>query len=96
MKQMRKRLMRLLSAGVGLALLAGMLPGALAASSVLKYEVDSDDVLEIKRKDLNSFCEDETGEGLDFVQFTDLPSSSRGELYYLDGDNRKQTIWEDE
>ena len=96
MKQMRKQLARLLSAGTGLALLAGMLPGALAATSVLEYEVDSDDVLEIKSRDLNTFCEDETGEGLDFVLFTDLPSSSEGKLYYADKSEDEYRVYDDE
>lgn len=92
MKQMRKRLMRLLSAGTGLALLAGMLPGALAATSVLEYEVDSDDVLEITDKALNDYCKKKTDSNMDYIYFTDLPSASKGTLYYCDNYEKKNPI----
>ena len=94
MKQLRKRLTRLLSAGTALALLAGMLPGALAATSDLSYSVAADDVLEIEDVDLNNYCKSETGDGMDYIIFTDLPASNRGELYYLDGKDNELTIRE--
>ena len=95
MKKMRKRLMRLLSAGTGLALLAGMLPGALAAGPDMSYEVESDEILKIEDDDLNDYCEYWADDGMKYIVFTDLPSSSRGELYYLDGNDDEQTIRED-
>ena len=85
---------RLLSAGTSLALLAGMLPGALAASPALSREVDSDEILEIRDRDFNSYCESKTGYSMDYIAFTDLPDSDEGWLYYKDGAGDERTIRE--
>lgn len=85
---------RLLSAGTSLALLAGMLPGALAASPALSREVDSDEILEIRDRDFNSYCESKTGYSIDYIAFTDLPDSDEGWLYYKDGAGDERTIRE--
>ena len=105
MKRTHKRLTRLLSAGLSLALLTTLLPGALAASHTLDgYEVDAGKTIKINANDFNSYCKDmtEDGETMYSIYFSDLPSSRDGELYYLDSDNEKievvdgETIyWED-
>ena len=105
MKRTHKRLIRLLSAGLSLALLTTLLPGALAASHTLDgYEVDAGKTIKINANDFNSYCKDmtEDGETMYSIYFSDLPSSRDGELYYLDSDNEKievvdgETIyWED-
>lgn len=51
MKRTHRGLARLLSAGMSLALLTSLVPGATAASNTLNYKVDSDDILEIKDSD---------------------------------------------
>lgn len=92
MKRTHKRLIRLLSAGLSLALLTTLLPGALAASHTLDgYEVDAGKTIKINANDFNSYCKDmtEDGETMYSIYFSDLPSSRDGELYYLDSDNEK-------
>ena len=85
MKQTHRGLARLLSAGMSLALLTSLVPGATAASSTLNYKVDSDDILEIKDSDFSRF-------DMDYILFTELPGSREGELYYVDEDDREQSI----
>lgn len=85
MKRTHRGLARLLSAGMSLALLTSMVPGATAASSTLNYKVDSDDILEIKDSDFSRF-------DMDYILFTELPGSREGELYYVDEDDREQSI----
>ncbi len=91
MKWMRKSLMRLLSAGTCLALVAGMLPAALAARPDMSREVESDEVLKIDDEEFNDYCkywtDDET---MDYIVFTDLPSSREGTLYYEDDSRGNQ------
>ena len=92
MKRKHKGLTRLLSAGLSLALLTTLLPGALAASHTLDgYEVDAGKTIKINANDFNSYCKDmtEDGETMYSIYFSDLPSSRDGELYYLDSDNEK-------
>lgn len=90
----RKVWTRLLFAGTSLALLAGMLPGALAASTPLRYEVDSHEILEIRGRDFNSYCENQTGYSMDYIAFTDLPDSDEEWLCYKDGAEDECTIRE--
>ena len=91
MKWMRKSLMRLLSAGTCLALVAGMLPAALAARPDTSYEVESDEVLKIDDEEFNDYCKYWTdGETMDYIVFTDLPSSREGTLYYEDDSRGNQ------
>jgi hypothetical protein len=85
MKRTHRGLARLLSAGMSLALLTSLVPGATAASSTLNYKVDSDDILEIKDSDFSRF-------DMDYILFTELPGSREGELYYVDEDDREQSI----
>ena len=85
MKRTHRGLARLLSAGMSLALLTSLVPGAMAASSTLNYKVDSDDILEIKDSDFSRF-------DMDYILFTELPGSREGELYYVDEDDREQSI----
>ncbi|WP_209346359.1 S-layer homology domain-containing protein [Flavonifractor sp. AGMB03687] len=82
MKWMRKSLTRLLSAGTCLALVAGMLPGALAARPNMNYEVRADEILKIEDDTFNDYCSDETGYGMSDIRFTDLPVYREGTLYY--------------
>ena len=70
---------------MSLALLTSLVPGATAASSTLNYKVDSDDILEIKDSDFSRF-------DMDYILFTELPGSREGELYYVDEDDREQSI----
>ena len=91
MKWMRKSLMRLLSAGTCLALVAGMLPAALAARPDTSYEVESDEGLKIDDEEFNDYCKYWTdGETMDYIVFTDLPSSREGTLYYEDDSRGNQ------
>lgn len=85
MKRTHRGLARLLSAGMSLALLTSLVPGATAASNTLNYKVDSDDILEIKDSDFSRF-------DMDYILFTELPGSREGELYYADEDDREQSI----
>ncbi len=85
MKRTHRGLARLLSAGMSLALLTSLVPGATAASNTLNYKVDSDDILEIKDSDFSRF-------DMDYILFTELPGSREGELYYVDEDDREQSI----
>lgn len=85
MKRTHRGLARLLSAGMSLALLTSLVPGATAARSTLNYKVDSDDILEIKDSDFSRF-------DMDYILFTELPGSREGELYYVDEDDREQSI----
>ena len=87
MKRTHKLRARLLSAGLSLALLTTLLPGALAASKGDLYDgytMDSDEVLEIDVSEFDEYCEEETGQLMDCVWFYNLPSSSEGDFYYLD------------
>lgn len=85
---------RLLPAGLSLALLAGLAPGALAAGTTLRYRVDSDEVLEIPDDQLNDYCKDRTGYGVSSIWFTDLPSAHEGMLTYADSTDRQYNIRE--
>ena len=93
MKRTHKRLTRLLSAGLSLALLTTLLPGAVAASRYTMdgYEVDSDQDLEIYADDFQDFfedCAEYPNDEISTIYFEDLPSSSEGDLYYYDGSKR--------
>ena len=98
MKRMPRSLSRFLSAGLSLALLAGLMPGASAASSRISYDVDSDDVLELDRKDFDEYCYNNTPDGqkIEYIRFTDLPSSSKGVLYLDYGTSREEEVEEDD
>ena len=48
----------------------------------LEYSVDRNRTLNLSVNDFNDYCNDETGYNLNYIRFTDLPSSSRGILYY--------------
>ncbi len=53
----------------------------------IKYTIDEDEELDFDEDKFDDVCEDLTGESLDYVQF-DLPSKSKGILYYdYDGDD---------
>ena len=83
MKRTHKLRARLLSAGLSLALLTTLLPGALAASADVSYDVDSDDVLYFEKEDFDDYCQDETnGDYLDYIEFSNFPSSKEGTLYF--------------
>ena len=83
MKRTHKLRARLLSAGLSLALLTTLLPGALAASADVSYDVDSDDVLYFEKEDFDDYCQDETnGDYLDYIEFSNFPSSKKGTLYF--------------
>lgn len=49
MKRTHRGLARLLSAGMSLALLTSLVPGAMAASRNVEYEVDADEVLYLEK-----------------------------------------------
>ena len=91
MKQTHRGLARLLSAGMSLALLTSLVPGAMAASRNVEYEVDADEVLYLEKEDFDKFVYDETSQGteVDELWFTSLPSSSKGVLYF-DYDGRDE------
>ena len=56
----------------------------------IKYSVSSGDELNFKEKDFNKECDDLGGDSLDYVKF-DLPSSSKGILYYdYDGSDKSK------
>ena len=85
MKRTHKRLTRLLSAGMSLALLTTLLPGALAAPSgslSRGYTMDSDEELVIEYSDFDDYC----GNTIDRIRFTYLPDSDEGTLYYYSDD----------
>ena len=86
MKRTHKRLTRLLSAGMSLALLTTLLPGALAAPSgslSRGYTMDSDEELVIEYSDFDDYC----GNTIDRIRFTYLPDSDEGTLYYYYSDD---------
>lgn len=91
MKRTYRGLARLLSAGMSLALLTSLVPGAMAASRNVEYEVDADEVLYLEKEDFDKFVYDETSQGteVDELWFTSLPSSSKGVLYF-DYDGRDE------
>lgn len=91
MKRTHRGLARLLSAGMSLALLTSLVPGATAASRNVEYEVDADEVLYLEKEDFDKFVYDETSQGteVDELWFTNLPSSSKGVLYF-DYDGRDE------
>lgn len=55
MKRTHRGLARLLSAGMSLALLTSLAPGATAASRNVEYEVDADEVLYLEKEDFDKF-----------------------------------------
>lgn len=59
--------------------------------STLRYEIDENEELELDDSDFNDYCKDQTGSNLDYVTF-DLPSSSRGTLYYKYGKSGEDDI----
>ena len=84
MKRTHKGLTRLLSAGLSLALLTTLLPGAMAATSgslSKGYTMDSTDELEIDYEDFNDYCDGQVDE----IRFSNLPDSDDGTLYYYFG-----------
>ena len=101
MKRTHKRLTRLLSAGMSLALLTTLLPGALAASRYTMdgYEVDSNQDLEIDADDFYDFFDDYAEDPYDddiyAIYFEEVPSKSEGDLYYYDG-NKEYDVEVDE
>ena len=97
MKRKHKGLTRLLSAGVSLALLTTLLPGALAAVRVddaeISYTVNSDKVLYFERDDFLDECLEYPDEDtLEYIYFTDLPDDDEGTLYsnYSNSRNRSE------
>lgn len=64
MKRTHRGLARLLSAGMSLALLTSLVPGATAASRNVEYEVDADEVLYLEKEDFDKFVYDETSQGI--------------------------------
>ena len=62
MKRTHRGLARLLSAGMSLALLTSLVPGAMAASRNVEYEVDADEVLYLEKEDFDKFVYDETSQ----------------------------------
>ena len=82
MKRTHKRLTRLLSAGMSLALLTTLLPGALAASyPEVYYEIDSDEEQPLYLEDFEDACLEESGDEIEYIRFTDLPDEDDGILY---------------
>ena len=82
MKRTHKRLTRLLSAGMSLALLTTLLPGALAASYPEDYyEIDSDEEQPLYLEDFEDACLEESGDEIEYIRFTDLPDEDDGILY---------------
>ncbi len=60
----------------------------------IRYSMDSDETIDFDKKNFNDVCEELTGEELDYVKF-DLPSKSKGVLYYnydKDKDLEDQTV----
>ena len=98
MKRTHKRLTRLLSAGVSLALLTTLLPGALAADvrvddAEIRYTTDSDEVVHFERDDFLDECLEYANEDtLEYIYFTDLPDNDEGTLYssYSSSRNRSE------
>ena len=59
-------------------------------SGDIEYEVNSGDTVDFEEDDFNDYCQDENDEDLSFVIF-ELPSSSKGTLYYdYDGDDEEK------
>ena len=82
MKRTHKLRARLLSAGLSLALLTTLLPGALAASyPEVYYEIDSDEEQYLYLEDFEDACLDEKGDEIEYIRFTDLPDEDDGILY---------------
>ena len=82
MKRTHKLRARLLSAGLSLALLTTLLPGALAASyPEVYYEIDSDEEQYLYLEDFEDACLDEKGDEIEYIRFTDLPDKDDGVLY---------------
>ena len=79
MKRTHRGLARLLSAGMSLALLTSLVPGAMAASRNVEYEVDADEVLYLEKEDFDKFVYDETSQGteVDELWFTAYPRPVR-------------------
>ena len=96
MKRTHKGLTRLLSAGLSLALLTTLLPGAMAARSRTMdgYDVDAGDTLEIDADDFYDFCDDyaDSGDEMYSISFSELPAKSEGILYYYDEDNDDHNV----
>ncbi|HWQ77939.1 MAG TPA: S-layer homology domain-containing protein [Anaerovoracaceae bacterium] len=70
--------------------------GASDTADDIKYSVQTGDVLKFKENDFNKVCKRLNGEELDFVYF-DLPSSSKGVLWYdYDGKNEEEVDEDDE
>ena len=98
MKRTHKRLTRLLSAGLSLALLTTLLPGALAADvrvddAEIRYTTDSDEVVHFERDDFLDECLEYANEDtLEYIYFTDLPDNDEGTLYssYSSSRNRSE------
>ena len=61
----------------------------------VKYSADSGEEVDFVEDDFNDVCEDLYGETLDYVKF-DLPSSSKGDLYYKYGKSSEEEVDESE
>ncbi|HWQ77313.1 MAG TPA: S-layer homology domain-containing protein [Anaerovoracaceae bacterium] len=61
----------------------------------IEYSVDADDTVTFKKADFNDYCRDENDETLDYLYF-ELPSSSKGILYYDYDDDKERVDEEDE
>ncbi len=60
-------------------------------SGDISYTAPAGSAVSFVLSDFNDLCEDETGERLDYVTF-DLPSSSRGTLYYQYGKSGEEKL----
>ena len=96
MKRTHKGLTRLLSAGLSLALLTTLLPGAMAAVRVddaeISYSIDSDEVQRFDLDDFEDECLEEPSDTFEYIRFTELPDSDEGTLYsdYSSSRNREE------
>lgn len=68
---------------------------AASVADTITYTTDEGEEVDFKGSKFNDVCEDLTDEELDYIEFTSLPSSSKGTLYY-DYDDDKEEIEEDE
>jgi len=61
-------------------------------SGTVKYTLNKNGRLELDEDDFNDLSEDICDSKIDYIQFTEIPSSSRGILYYRYGSNNEKLV----
>jgi len=85
-----KKIAILLTVMVSVLFIPNTANAAGTVADTITYSTDAGEGVDFKKGDFNEVCDDLTDEDLDYVKFTDLPTSSKGSLYYVYDDDKEK------